>query len=288
MRAGLILLVGCAGGPTEPTEPPGPAGCPEFEAGAALGTVPTPPATELSGIAASSDGRYLVHNDSGEPAEVHVLGPDGAHLGTWSLTGVDAVDFEDIAIGTSPLGDETVYVGDIGDNLSRRTEGVQVYRFALPAFDDGPVTAERLDLVWPDGPRDAESLWIDDQGALWLADKQVDGNTGLYQVRLPMPGINALQRMTSLQLGEPPLGDATQVTAGDFGPRGLVLRTYLQTAFVWPRNPGESVLDALANDVCAVGLLGEGQGEGIAWTPDGLVTVSEGDTPALNLVPFAP
>ncbi len=282
MRTALMVSsVACSAPPPDP----GDLECPRFEPGYRAGRVPTPPATELSGIAATSDGRLLVHNDSGESAAVHVLDGEGGWLGTWELTGVEAVDFEDIAVGVSFIGEETAWVGDIGDNLARR-QGITVYRFALPASDDGRVEPERIDLVYPDGPRDAEAMWVDHRGTLWIADKQLDGNTGIYRLLDPGPGVSVLERVATLRFGEPPLGQATQVTGGDWGPVGLVLRTYLDVAYVWPAGEDGDVLEALEREPCPVGIVGEGQGEGIGWTDAGLVTVSEGEEPALNVVPL--
>ncbi len=48
------------------------------------------------------------------------------------LEGVDAEDFEDIAVGPGPLpGLNYIYVGDIGNNDEDRDE-VQIYRFLEP------------------------------------------------------------------------------------------------------------------------------------------------------------
>lgn len=284
MRTGLIglLLFGCPGDVTPPATPLPPPACPVFDAGEPVGRVPSPPASEISGVAVAPDGRLFVHNDSGDPAEVHVLTPDGGFLGTWTLTGVDAIDFEDIAIGPGPNGAPFVWVGDIGDNNAERTN-ITVYRFPLPAEDGGELVPERLDLTYGDGPRNAETLFVDGAGSLWIASKSMDGDTGLYRLVLPRPGPAVLDRVLSLQFGEPPLGQNRLVTGGDWSERGLVLRTYVQTAFIWPINPDEELLPALQRPPCTVFLRPEFQPEAIAWTADGLVTITEGNTPNVNV-----
>lgn len=284
MYAALILLSGCGAEPVLPA-PEEPLPCPAFGEPLSLGNVPSPPAEELSGIAVTADGRILVHNDSESVTRIHVLDALGQPLGAFTLAGVEGIDVEDLAIGPSRLGEQTVWLGDIGDNLARR-EVVSVYRFALPEADEATVEPERLDIIWPDGPRDAETLFVDELGSLWLVDKQPSQPTGVYQVREPRPGPNIPLKLTELDFGSPPLGQTTLVTGGDLGPAGLVLRTYLTEAYVWPVDE-RGVLAALAQDPCPVELAGEFQGEAIGWSPDGLLTVAEGPRPDLNFVPFA-
>lgn len=282
MRTGLTLvLLGCAEPPPTavPLDPPP---CPTFAPGEVVGTVPSPPASEISGVAVDPDGRLFVHNDSGEAAAVHVLAPDGTPLGTWTLTDVDAIDFEDIAIGPGPDGTPYVWVGDIGDNAAARPF-VTIYRFPLPLDDGGDVVPERFDVIYGDGPRDAETLFVDHAGNPWIASKETDGATGLYRLLQPRPGPRVVERLFTLPFGEPPLGQTTLVTGGDWSDAGLVLRTYLQSAYVWPAHPGEEVLAAVQREPCPVTLRAALQPEAVAWGLDGLVTIAEGTTPTVDL-----
>lgn len=279
----VILLLACKG-PASPVHtgdtgirPPPP--CPVFEAWQDQGTIPTPPAIEISGIAVSG-GRIWVQNDGGT-AEIHEIGADGALVGTLALDITGGRDHEDLAVGPGPDGEPWLYLADIGDNGRSRTS-VFVRRTPVPAVTQGPVVPESLELVYEDGARDAETVFVDPDGAIWVASKELDGQTGLYRAD---DGI--LHRLATLPFGEPPLGQATQVTGGDFGPRGLVLRTYLETGFVWPTHPGEGVLTALEREPCTVALAPEPQAEAIGWSDAGLFTASEGQNPTLHFHPLA-
>jgi hypothetical protein len=282
-----VFTFACTGvPPTVDTDPP-PATpvCPSFGEPVAIGQVPSPPASEVSGLAVGVD-RIWVHNDSGEGPEVFRLDQDGALRASFTLTGALAVDFEDMARGPGPDGQTWLYIGDIGDNLMAR-QSISVWRFREPEGDGGPIDAERLELRYPDGPKDAETLLVDpEDGALYVVTKVADGRSGVYQLLVPVPGLHTLVLVDVLEFGTEPLGQTTLVTGGDLGSAGLVLRTYLTAAFVWPAAPGDRLPELLEREPCEVEIAPEPQGEAIGWSPDGLITISEGEDPAVNLVPW--
>ena len=154
-------------------------------AGEEVGTVADPAVVELSGIAASRahPGVLWVHNDSGGVPVVYALSSTGEALGAYAVDGAEAVDWEDIGIGPGPeAGRSYLYLADIGDNGSAR-EHVTVYRVAEPdAAPNG--TAATLPLVdaltirYPDGPSDAESLFVDPlDGDLYVITKNLSGRS---------------------------------------------------------------------------------------------------------------
>src|SRR5215203_199828 len=66
-------------------------------------------------------GVLWAHDDSGGPAAVVAIGPDGADLGTYPLDGAEATDWEDVALAPGPDGAaDLLVVGDIGDNGAGR------------------------------------------------------------------------------------------------------------------------------------------------------------------------
>ena len=144
--------------------------CPQFSAGAAVGTVESSLINEASGIAASRKNADVLwtHNDSGDSERVFAMSRDGTHLGIYNLAGASARDYEDIAIGPGPVeGLDYLYVGDIGDNGGVYSY-ITVYRVAEPVVDSNEslveVTLSDVDsikLQYPDGPRDAETLMVD-------------------------------------------------------------------------------------------------------------------------------
>lgn len=277
----LLILVGCS--EPVPTEPIAIPDCITFSPGASVGQVPSPPAIEISGLAVSDDAIW-VHNDGGPP-EIYALNLDGSLRSTWTLEGVVFVDLEDMARAPGPDGRPWLYLADIGDNAMARTM-VRVFRFPEPdSSTDGVIpVVERLDLTYPDGPRDAETLLVDPvDGTLWIVSKEPDGESGFYRILRPGPGPQVLERALQMTFGVPPLGQTSLVTGGDLDARGLILRTYLTEAYLWVRGVDEPVIEALKRDPCPVTLVGEPQAEAIGWGPDGLYTISEGLDPDVNV-----
>ncbi|MEI2638333.1 MAG: hypothetical protein V9F03_04970 [Microthrixaceae bacterium] len=105
-----------------------------------------------------------IHNDSGDEPRIYAVDRDGAIRSIVSLTGAKSIDWEDIAASSDSTGGAFIYVGDIGDNRSRR-DHVSVYRIDEPALGDatepwrpkavgGPSGAVRLQVPgWPEGRR---------------------------------------------------------------------------------------------------------------------------------------
>lgn len=108
-------------------------------------------------------------NDSGDAAVVYVV---GARSGRTVATTAYAEEVEDVE-ALAPAGDAAVWVADIGDNLVRRTS-VQVYRVPVGSGDQ-TVRAESFDLVYPDGPHDAESLVYGPDSRLRIITKSLLG-----------------------------------------------------------------------------------------------------------------
>lgn len=278
-----VLVVACGGGSPAPEATPTPTATiaktpapPALCAGTlpvtALGRAENPAITEASGLARTRYGTLWTHNDSGDAARVFELGEDGSFRREVTLTNVEAVDWEDIAIRGS-----TLYVGDIGDNLGQRPE-VAVYRFGIP--DAATAAATRIALTYPDGPRDAEALLVDPRtGQLAVVTKNLSGKAEVYTATETGPMEHAAT--VELGLGQP-------VTAGDVSADGrtVVLRTY-DRAFVWRKTRKESLATALERGPdCTAGaeLLDEGQGETIALSRNGraFYTLPEGASPTLR------
>lgn len=234
------------------------------------GTVADPNLAEISGVEASGahDGVLWVHQDSGNPAEVVALARDGEVLG---VVDVDArnVDWEDIALGP----DGNLYLGDIGDN-DRVRASVSILRFPEPDPADLPLTVvpEMLRFAYPDGPADAEAIAVDADGDVFVITKVTLGAGRLF--RIPASAWDRPVTATAEAVGVVDLGLLGLVTAVDAAPDGsvAVVRTYLDVAFF----AGDGVRDALTGESCAAPVPPERQGEAIALTPDGYVTIGEG------------
>lgn len=258
-------------GPSSATVPPlAVPACPSPEI-AQIARVADPDLDEISGAALSPTrpDRLWVHEDSGNAPVLTLLDLDGATVGSWTVQGVEAVDWEDLAAVASP---PTLFIGDIGDNRAVR-RSVTVIRVAEPPpdADPGPVVPEAvIELVLPE-PADAEALLIDPTtGDVVVVTKRLSGQAEV----LVAPGVawddgnepNALVRAGTLELGA-----LSPVLAGDVAHDGaaVVLRTPSDVLW-WPRTDGESIAEALlGRDPCRLPSVLDPFGEAIALSPDG-------------------
>lgn len=274
------------------------------------------PLVEVSGIASSRRNEDVIwaHNDSGDSARIFALGPFGNHAQTYTLSGAEAIDWEDMAIGPGP--DENVdylYLADIGDNAMQRDE-VQVYRVPEPEVNtqadtptDNPLDeVDKLTLLYPDRAHDAETLLVDPvSGDLLIVTKELAGGPS-FVFRAPgaladgsrttleeVATINfaGLTSKVEIPPDAPPLVLAVPnlPTGGDVSPDGslVIIRTY-STIWVWTR-PKDAVLwQAFASPPCEAPSAIEPQGEAIAFDADGrgYVTISESDGTVLPVNHF--
>jgi hypothetical protein len=240
----------------------------------AVGTNALPAAArESSGLAKSArPGVLWTHNDQGNPPYLYAIDESGRLLQTVSVP-VRAIDWEDLASATCP-GGSCLYVGDIGDNDANRN-AITIYRIPEPAAGataSGPAVALRA--RFPDGPADAESLFVLPSGDLFVVTKGRRREIALY--RYPSPQrpdeIVVLERVR--ELFPEPEDDDDRVTAATSTPDGrwIGVRTY-RTLYIYD---ARRLLDGGAVEPTVVDLEphGESQGEGLAMTDDGTVWLS--------------
>jgi hypothetical protein len=172
-----------------------------------VGHIDLPAISESSGVVASRKypGVYWTHNDSGNPAEVFAINRQGKSIATFVIRARNE-DWEDIA------NDEEghLYLADIGDNACRRKQ-VQVYRVAEPD-PHGPGNLLITDRVWrlnyPDGPYDAESLFILDGFGYVIKKYHFGNNADVYRFKLDEQKPAVMEHVMTLPLRMP-------VTAAD-------------------------------------------------------------------------
>jgi hypothetical protein len=250
--------------------------CPDFGEPASVGTVSDERVVEASGLA-FADGRFWTHNDSGAPL-LFGMTSDGTVDRGVTVDGVVVVDWEDIAARQGAL-----WVADVGDNLAFRP-WVTLYEIGVPGAGATEASGRGLQLTWPDGPVDCETLLADPvSGDLMLVSKDFSGESVVARVVDPQGSESALEEVARLQFGEGGIGQTTLVTGGDISPDGtmVLLRTYL-SAWGFPRVPGEDWAATFAREPCEVPVKGEGQGEAVVWAEGAVWTVSEGQGPPLN------
>ena len=274
--------------------------CSGLGPGTEVGAVADPAVVELSGIVASRAhvGVLWVHNDSGGAPEVIALSSTGEALGRYPVDGAAAVDWEDIGIGPGPEEGRTyLYLADIGDNGSTR-EHVTVYRAAEPdaAPDARGATlplVDELTIRYPDGPSDAESLFVDPvDGDLYVITKDLSGMSRVLRAAAEVVeaggditmedvgGFQAQPRASAAARAYRPRCDGA-----DISPDGstVLVRTY-QGVLGFRRPAGRPVAEAFSAAACAAPSVSEAQGEAIAFSVDGAsyVTVSEGSAPPVH------
>ena len=227
---------------------------------------------EASGLAVSrrSPGHLWTHNDSGEPV-LFAVSADGRVTGRFRLTGVTVNDWEAMAIGSCG-GGACLYVGDIGDNDANRKR-VTVYRVAEPGNGDGSgAVKDAFHATYPDGPRDAETLLVGPDGALYIVSKGETGGVALY--RFPRE-LRAGATHTLELVGKPrsssKVDAQSRVTDGAVSADGrwVVLRSKTR---VWLYDAAAFLAGSwtVAREI-DVASLREPQGEGIAMDADGTI-----------------
>jgi hypothetical protein len=243
--------------------------------------VKLPDVSEASGLALSrrTSGVLWTHEDS-RPVlfAIDVL---GQVQGRVVVSGAPVVDFEDLAIG--PCGGKTcLFIGDIGDNNGRR-DHVSVYRVPEPLpTDTATAPAEAFHATYPEGPQDAEALFVSKEGGLYIVTKGNSGPIAVYKFPEPLQaGASVLlERVATLSATNVVRND--RVTGAGTSPDGqwIVLRTHDAVLFYEARPLLQGTPSrALRYDVSE---MQESQSEGVALGSEGaLFLVSEGGAPNL-------
>jgi hypothetical protein len=248
-----------------------------------------PSLPEASGIVVSRSDPAVIwaHNDSeGEPT-LYAIDRGGNVLAEIALPDAGPQsDWEDIALGPCPDG-TCLYIGDIGDNLHDRDDRA-ILRLAEPALPhDGFVEVTRYPFRYPDGPVDAEAMFLLPDTSLFIITKGRRNDIALFRYPPPLrPGERVtLEHVQQLRDGVAQIPDlVTGADASSDGSR-IAVRTY--SSVTWYRFDG----DTLVQEGAPIDIRGlqEPQGEGIAIAGgDTLLLVTEtgpeGVTPFLSAV----
>lgn len=217
---------------------------------------------ETSGVAASRGHRgvFWTHNDSGGDSAIFAIDSAGAILARVRVRGATNRDWEDIAAAPCEPGADAgcLYLADTGDNLERR-QNIVVFRIPEPDLTDtvsGP--AERLQMSFPDGPVDAEALFVTEAG-LQIVTKGRSRSIALYRLTLPYDPDNAVLVRVQ-QLAPPPTSISAQVTGAASSPDGrtVVIRTYSGLRFFEPDADSLRSIGEIADFLGPAQPLGEG------------------------------
>ena len=256
---------------------------------------------ESSGIVASrrNQGLFWTHNDSGDGPFIHAFDRNGEKRGVWRVTGAEARDWEDIAIGPGPQqGLPYLYIGDIGTN-DGPSDRVTVYRVAEPLISPAdadstkakPLRTERAEAIrlrYPDGKYDAEALMVHPAtGDLYILTKVVGAASGVYKLTAPFSEskVNTLTRVGEVLI---PNLFGGMVTGGDISPDGrrVVLCDYL-SAYVMRLPEGSGEFDEIwRQPLMTISLGPRQQGEAICYRLDGaalMATSEKRPTPLIEV-----
>ncbi len=242
--------------------------------------VPDDPAlTELSGLTVTG-GRLFATPDAGADERIVELDSDCAVLQRIPAP-VDPYDVEDMSVGP----DGRLWLADLGDN-SRSRETV-----ALISVDPDSGTGDLYRFRYPDGPQDAETLLVSQQGVPVIVTKSLFGPSGIYRpagnlttADLESPGPTDLERIGTLALGPTdtpggpiPGASSSMITGGAVSEDGTVAAVRTYTDVYLFHAPDRDIAAALSSGPdLRIAVAGEPQGEAIAFTSDGdLLTASE-------------
>ncbi|MDJ0916890.1 MAG: hypothetical protein QNJ05_03935 [Woeseiaceae bacterium] len=243
----FVFLTACTAGTAEP----------RLEL---IGRIDIPEVDEASGLARSQRDPDLmwVHNDDGKP-RVYAFDRAGQKRGRLTLEDARNRDWEDMSSFTLD-GKPYLLIADVGDNMRRR-KSVILYIVEEPDLgDDDKVrsdTAWEIELRFPDGPRDVESVTVDIENERVLLLSKRDLPPVLYSVPLRPEEDDTV---TATRLGEirslppPRRSDVVaapkskswfwQPTAIDLHGDTAVILTY-RALYWYNRQQGESWFDAL-------------------------------------------
>jgi hypothetical protein len=141
---------------------------------------------EASGMARSQrePGLLWIINDNGAKEIVHATDKTGSQLGQFKLQKSRNKDWEDLAsfrLGNMPY----LMIADIGENDAKHDERTLYFVEEPPLEKKGKSKLDwRVDYVYPDGARDAESAAVDIDGQRALILSKRDIPPQLYSVPL--------------------------------------------------------------------------------------------------------
>ncbi|HEX6694580.1 MAG TPA: hypothetical protein VF035_07795 [Longimicrobiales bacterium] len=232
---------------------------------------------EASGAAFSHvrPGVIWTHNDSGTEPYLYAIDTLGAILHRVAVDEpVDPVnvrDWEDIALAPCD-GGHCIFIADIGDNSAVRTVG-RIVRLREPDISGvSQPTGSDVRIFpfrYPDGPRDAEALFVLPGERVHIVTKGRSGPVAVYRY----PGqlrtdTVTLEHMRDLTPGLVQLPDqVTGAAASDDG-RSVLIRTY---SYLQRYDIGRDGNLEGSGTRASLASAGEPQGEAVAWRADGAV-----------------
>ena len=185
----------------------------------------------------------------------------------YRVPGALVEDWEALAVGPCPAG-SCVYIADIGDNNARRRR-ITIYRLTEPTGTSGFAGAiDAFHAVYPDGPKDAETLLLTPDGRLSIVTKGDTGPVAVYQFPVNCARAPSCSSSAPASRGPARSPRDDRVTDGAVSPDGAWVVLRGRSAIVFYRTA--ELMAGTWREVRRVSLaaLGEPQGEGIAFGND--------------------
>ena len=229
---------------------------------------------ESSGLARGRAANlFWTHNDAGNEPVLYAVDTAGRLAGKVRVEGAKLVDWEDIGSGPCASG-HCLYIGDIGDNGAKR-ESITVYVVPEPAASATSAKASALHLRYPDGPRDAEALFVLPSGDLYIVTKGRESSIELYRAANAARKAGSTATLERVrEIASEPKNERDRVTSAAASPDGrwVVIRTYREL-HIYPAAAltGAGKVSPVTTSLAA---LGEKQGEAVALANDGTVWLS--------------
>ncbi|MCW2848500.1 MAG: hypothetical protein JWR90_2474, partial [Marmoricola sp.] len=193
-------------------------------------------------------------NDSGNPSVLFAVDPaTGKTLGVTDFH-TATVDVEALA----PAGGSAVWVGDIGDNEGER-KSISVYKVKVRTSGRGDARPAGYRLAYPRGTHDAESMFLDRTGRLYVITKSFLGGT-VYRAPLPL----STRRVNRLQPAGRVVEFATDAAMLPDGKHVVVRGPGRASVYTFPQ----------FQRVGGFALPSQRQGEGISVGPAGRIRLS--------------
>jgi hypothetical protein len=156
-------------------------------------------------------------------------------------------------------------VGDIGDNEARR-RNITVYRVPEPqAGATATPPAEAFSATYPEGPQDAEAMFVLPDGGLYVVTKGETGPASLYRFPQPLrPGATVtLEKVAGISAARLARPERITGASASRDGRWIALRTLRSLSFY--RTDGGTVRTLAAPRVMDLTGMGEKQGEGVGF-----------------------
>jgi len=239
-----------------------------------LGTLPDPLA-DASGVAISRShpGILWMHNNTEPQGRIFAVDSTGSIRATLQVPGTRNIDWEDIALAPCTAG-HCLYVADIGDNYHRRAD-IAFFRIPEPRPSDSLTAApEWFPIRYPEGPQDAEALFVMPGEQVYIITKGRNRPVSLYRYPLPLQRDVRVEMELVQELTDGIVQLPDMITGADATLDGttVAVRSY---AFLWLYTLGErGLVPLLEPPRVDLRPLAEPQGEGVAIRDDGWIVLN--------------